>query len=83
MWFFTEVGLKIDLGRVSASISPSWGCFWELLGDLGRPLGLPWATLESSRGAQGGSWSSRWAPQDPLGTPSWAPLGVLGSSGRV
>ena len=82
----TKFRLKIDLGSVSASILPSWGCFWELLGAFGRPLGLPWATLGRSRGALGGSWGFPGLPRDSLGThlgPSWAPWASRGGSGRV
>ena len=86
MWICTEVGLNIDLGSISGSILPSWGCFWELLGAFGRPLGLPWATLGRSRGALGGSWGFPGLPRDSLGThlgPSWAPWASRGGSGRV
>ena len=83
MWFFTEVGLRTDFGSVRASILPSWGCFWELLGDLGAPLGLPGATLGSSRGALGGSWGSPGAPQGPSGHPSGLPWASRLGSGRV
>ena len=75
MWFFIEVGLKIDLGSISGSIFPSGGCFWELLGDFGRPLGLPWATLGRSRDALGGSWASPGAPRGPSGDPPGTLLG--------
>ena len=86
MWFCTEVGLKINLGSISAAILPSWDCFWELLGDLGRPLRLPWETLGRSRGALGGSWALPGLPGDPPGThlgTSWAPWASQGGSGRV
>ena len=86
MWFCTKFGLKIDLGSISGSIFPSGGCFWEILGDFGRPLGLPWATLGRSRGALGGSWPSPGLPGDPPGThlgPSWAPWASRGGSGRL
>ena len=79
MWFCTKFGLKIDLGSVSASILPSGGCFWELLGDLGRPLGLPWGLQEMSLGPLGASLG---LPGESLGNlwgPSWAPLVIQGS----
>ena len=53
----------------------SWGCFWELLGDFGRPWLLPWATLGRSRGALGGSWASPGAPRGPSGDPPGTLLG--------
>ena len=73
----TKFRLKIDLGSVSASILPSGGCFWELLGALGRLLGLPWVTLGRSRGALGGSWASPGAPQGPFGESLGTSLATL------
>ena len=81
--FIAKFGLKIDLGSVSTSILLSWGCFWELLGDFGRPLGLPWATLGRSRGALGASWASPGAPRGPSGDPPGTLLGSLGLPGWI